>query len=262
MTKSQEELVPKPIHSNSSPVILNQTSLSTEIPTTTTTTTTTSQGGEKQQKAAAVKTRDHDSDAVAAAKRRRQDELLDSLAMQHLVEQEQKAASGVGGGGAPTMSIKSNFSEVVMNASGIADQSYSLDFSAQHTATNPSYSSYGTYESGPIESQRCAGGPATDAFYHDERRSQSGTTTYRDVPVIDEPPPSSCMYVPSTASFGLALRCASGARPNKSATASYNSYKSLKSGLDTANCEIKPVWVLTKVTRYVTRTIRRERIYV
>ena len=161
------------------------------------------------------------------------------------------------------MSIKSNFSEVVMNASGMmADQSYSLDFSAQHTATNPSYSSYGTYESGPVESQRCAGGPATDAFYHDERRSQSGTTTYREVPVIDEPSaPSSCMYVPSTASFGLALRCASGARPNKSATASYNSYKSLKSGLET-NCEIKPVWVLTKVTRYVTRTIRRERIYV
>lgn len=234
MTTSLDDIIKKTIHSNSSPVVtttqksvlISQESSTTNIHTT----VKTSSSSEESAATAA---------AAAAAKLRRQEELLDSLAHQHFVEQEQKAASR------PTMSLKSNFSEVVMNASGLADQSYSLDFSAQHTATNPSYSSYGTYDSGPIE---------RDSFGNDENRSN----TYQDVATtIDE----TRMYMPSTASFGLAVRCASGARPNKSATESYNSYKSVKSGtgLDPASSGVKPVWVLTKVTRYVIRTIRREK---
>lgn len=239
MTTSLDDIIKKTIHSSSSPVVTTQQKsvlISQESSSTTnihTAVIKTSSSSEELAAAAA---------AAAAAKLRRQEELLDSLAQQHFVEQEQKAASGVG---RPTMSLKSNFSEVVMNASGLADPSYSLDFSAQHTATNPSYSSYGTYDSGPIE---------RDSFGNDENRSN----TYQDVATtIDE----TRMYMPSTASFGLAVRCASGARPNKSATESYNSYKSVKSGtgLDPASSGVKPVWVLTKVTRYVIRTIRREK---
>ena len=231
MTRSIEEIVvKKSIHSNSTPVIISSYRNVNESP-------------ERDE----------------SERDRRQQELLDSLAQQHIAERIAVGASsrgstlgGRGAFGGQTMSMRSNYSEFMMNGSGLADQSYSLDFSAQHT-TNPSYSSYGGVAGDidlPYEQQMLR---AQEQMYREERRTITATTNttttnnfYQDVITIDEPP----IYMQSSG------------RGNKSASNSYNSYKSIKSRniLPPVNCDIKPVWVLTKVTRYVTRTVRREKV--
>lgn len=109
MTKSLEDLIKRTITSNSSPVITNANKGDAE-----------------------------------SLRRRHQELLIDTLAQQHLAEQERRSAriaSGVGstslGLSAPTMSIRSNYSEMILNGSGatsggaIADQSYVLDYSVR-----------------------------------------------------------------------------------------------------------------------------------
>lgn len=220
MTKSLENIKKRTIHSNSTPVIVKHNSTESEADT-------------------------------VSARHQQQELLIDTLARKCLAEQENhRVAETVISSesnlvSAPTMSIRSNYSEIILNggvAPSSAGHSYTpLDFSAaQHTGTNPSYSSY----DGGDHNQH------SHHFYREEHRSTTATSVnngYQDVIAIDEAP----VYVPSSAS---SIR-------NKSATASYNSYKSLRSGTgNLPNCEIKPVWVLTKVTRYVTRTIKREKI--
>lgn len=247
MPKSIDDLIKRGIHSSSTPVIINYNASS-----------------------------DQDSPEEAERRRRHeQDILIEKLAQQHFAERE-RGSGGLGfdSGGAPTMSVRSNYSDVLLNGSGmVADQSYTLDFSAQHTGTNPSFSSYDPQhlqrqhnhnhhhhpqQRPQQQQQQDSQHRLEERFYQEVEQHQHRTSTgnyqehsrshvYQDVVVIDEPP---VVYVPSTIAA------------NKSATASYNSYKSLKSNgcLPPANCDIKPVWVLTKVTRYITRHIRREKI--
>lgn len=221
INRNLEDLIKKTIQSSSTPVIINYNNTDAECP-----------------------------EAVAA--RQRQQDLIDALAQKHLQEQQQLLQQQQQQQ-QQTLSLKSNYSDVLLGGGGgsqnAVDQNYSLDYS--NRTTNPSYSSYG------IEQQ--------------QQSSQSNFNSYGEhvVTVIDEPPVLITSshhhhnhYPSETALLNSQLEHEMN---NKSATASYSSYKSLKSGGlvgqgDPRLSETKPVWVLTKVTRYVTRTIRREKL--
>ena len=207
------------------------------------------------------------------ATQKRQQEILDALAKQTLKRQKQQHQQQQNQNQQKTLSLKSNYSETeIILDSGSNDtvdpRTYSLDYS-NHAMVNPSYSSsYGTYAG--LEQQRQS---HTD---FDEEQRQSSHTDFDNqynqyhVTVVDEPPLVLSFQHQQQQKKQQQINNNNTNNKKSSANASYSSYKSFKCNVNQPTLSTfkghqeinhqRPIWVLTKITRYVTRTIRSEKL--